>query len=129
MEKINKTAGKYLALISMLVIIFTAFQGVIGLMPIKNELVISIISAIVLFLVSTLTAWQQYLSKLTDNKALIPTLILCAIALVGGLNDVFNVIPMSEIANQWVRFVITFVTMILNLTSNLLFPKDEIVEN
>ena len=129
MEKINKTAGKYLALISMLVIIFTAFQGVIGLMPVKNELVISIISAIVLFLVSTLTAWQQYLSKLTDNKALIPTLILCAIALVGGLNDVFNVIPMSEIANQWVRFVITFVTMILNLTSNLLFPKDEIVEN
>ena len=129
MGKINKTAGKYLALISMLVIIFTAFQGVIGLMPVKNELVISIISAIVLFLVSTLTAWQQYLSKLTDNKALIPTLILCAIALVGGLNDVFNVIPMSEIANQWVRFVITFVTMILNLTSNLLFPKDEIVEN
>lgn len=129
MEKINKTARKYLALISMLVIIFTAFQGVIGLIPIKNELVISIISALVLFLVSTLTAWQQYLSKLTDNKALIPTLILCAIALVGGLNDVFNVIPMSEIANQWVRFGITFVTMCLNLTSNLLFPKDEIVEN
>lgn len=125
MKQVNNKVQNYLGVLTMLVIFLTTFQGLIPTMPINNPLTISIISAIVLFLVNTLTAWKQYLSKAIDNKAMIPVAIMCLLALLGGLNDLFDVFHFNANTNQWIRFWLTFITMGLNLLSQLLFPKEE----
>lgn len=127
MEKINKKVQNYLGVLTILVVVLTAFQGLIPTMPITNTITISIISAVILFLVNTLTAWKQYLSKVIDNKAIIPIAIMCLLALVGGLNDLFKVFPFDDITNQWIRFGFTCATLVLNLLSQLMFPKEETI--
>lgn len=107
---------------TMLVVLLTAFQGLIPTLPITNNHTITLVSAIAMFLVSGFTAWKQYLSEEIANASLRPTLIVAIIATIGGLNDVFNVVQFSETADQWIRFAITFITMGLSLVSKILWP-------
>lgn len=113
---------KVIAVFTILVIALTAFQSIIPSMPITNEQTITLLSAITLFLVSGLTTWKQALSNEIDNNALKPTLILAAIATLGGLNDLFSVIHLSDSLGQWLRFGITATTMILNVISKVVWP-------
>jgi len=116
--------NKWANLFTILVIFFTAFQGVIPAMPIKDANTLTIISAITLFLVSGLTTWKQFLSNEIDNAAIKPTLIVAIVATLAGVNDVFNIVSIGEIANQWVRFGITLLTMFLNVVSKILYPTN-----
>lgn len=78
-----------------------------------------------MFLVSGLTTWKQFLSNEIDNAALKPTIIVAIIATIGGLNELFNVVHFSAVADQWVRFTITLITMFLNVASKILWPTTE----
>lgn len=117
--------SKITNLFTLLVVMLTAFQAVIPTMPISNAVTITVVGAITMFLVSSLTAWKQYLSVEIDNKALAPTIVIAIIATIGALNDLFNVVHLSASAGQWVRFAITFITMGLNVASKLLWPTVE----
>ena len=112
-----------LNLFTMLVAIFTLFQGLIPSLPIPDT---TVVSAIVMFLVLALTAWRQAFSQIINNAALWPTIIIAAIATIGGLNDLFDVFSISDIAGQWIRFSITALTAVLNLLSTTFWPiKDK----
>ncbi len=115
--------SKLLNLFTMLVAIFTLFQGLIPSLPIPDT---TVVSAIVMFLVLALTAWRQAFSQIINNAALWPTIIIAAIATIGGLNDLFDVFSISDIAGQWIRFSITALTAVLNLLSTTFWPiKDK----
>lgn len=119
--------SKTINLLTALVIIVTAFQGIIPAMPLNNPTTITIISSVAMFVVSTLTVLKQYFSAEIGNKALNPTLWVAALAIIGGINELIKVLPMSELTSQWVRFGITFLTMAINLTSKLLYPTPETI--
>jgi hypothetical protein len=109
-------------LFTILVVILTTIQGLIPAMPLTNEHTITLVSAILIFLVSGITAWKQYLSSEIDTSALKPTLFIAIVATLGGLNDLFNVIPMNDVTAQWLRFGVTALTAAINLASKVLFP-------
>lgn len=121
----TSTRSKITTLFTLLVVFLTAFQGLIPTLPISNVSVIATISAITMFLVSGLTTWKQFLSNEIDNAALKPTIIVAIIATIGGLNELFNVVHFSAVADQWVRFTITLITMFLNVASKILWPTTE----
>lgn len=114
-------------LIGLLVVVLTVFQGMLGtdMVPKMNTATLSIVSASVMFGVVVFTAIKQYLSEEIANKAVKRTLIILAIAIVGGANDFFQVINFGEIANQWIRFFITGIATILNVYSKQLFPTPD----
>lgn len=107
------------------VVFLTAFQGMIPTLPVTNAAVVTLISAIVMFLVSSLTVWKQTLSKEIKTEAILPTIAVAIVATLGGLNDFLQVFHFSDIVAQWLRFSITFITMGLNLISKMLYPTSE----
>lgn len=111
---------------TLLVLVLTTFQGLIPTMPITNQASITLISAVTMFLVTGLTAWKQYLSGGIDNAAMTPTLIVALVATLGGLNDLFTVVPLAATTAQWIRFGVTLLTMFLNLLSKVLWPAPEV---
>ena len=121
----NTAKNKWVNIFTIFVLILTAFQGLIPTLPLSNAGSIAVISAVTMFLVSALTTWKQYLSIEIDNKSLWPTIIVAIIATVGSLNELFDVVHLSATAGQWVRFTITFVTMVLNLISKILWPTEQ----
>lgn len=118
----NQNKAKLSNVFTVLVILFTTFQGLIPALPIPD---VTLISAITMFAVTALTAWKQFVSIEIDDAALYPTLIIALIATLGGLNDLFGVIHFGETASQWIRFGITFLIMFLNVISKLLWPTEE----
>jgi hypothetical protein len=122
----NSAKSKVTNLFTLLVLLLTTFQGLIPALPMGNTVVIS---AVVMFLVSGITAWKQYLSIEINNAGLTPTLFVAIIATIGGINDLLNVFPLSNTAGQWVRFGITFLTAFINLASKLLWPTNQTKTN
>ncbi len=109
-------------LLLIMVTIITGFQGFIPSIPGVNQHTQTLLSAIALYLVSALTTWRQFISQEIANNAVKATLVVAIVATVGGLNDIFNIIHFSEVADQWIRFGITFITFMLNLLSKILWP-------
>lgn len=119
----SSTSKKQLSdLFTLIVLVLTTFQGLIPAMPITNQGTITLISAVMMFLVTGFTAWKQYLSNEISNEAMGPTLFVALIATMGGLNDLFSLVPLGAVASQWIRFSITAITMILNLASKTIWP-------
>jgi hypothetical protein len=125
----TSSKSKVVNIFTLLVLALTAFQGLIPTMPLSNPATLTLVSAIVMFLVSALTAWKQALSVEIDNAGIWPTLIVAIVATIGGLNDLFQVIPFGQNTSQWVRFGITFLTMIINLASKVIWPTAETKSN
>jgi len=121
----NTAKSKITTLFTLLVIFLTAFQGLIPTIPAASNSALAITSAVTMFVVSSLTIWKQYLSNEIDNKAAKPTIIVAIIATIGGANDLFDVVHFSHLADQWIRFFITLVTMFLNVASKILWPTNE----
>ena len=116
--------NKWANVFTILVVFFTAFQGVIPTMPISNATALTIISAVTMFMVTGLTTWKQFLSNEIDNAAMKPTLVLALVATFGALNDMFTIVDIGAVASQWLRFVITLITMFLNVVSKMLYPTN-----
>ena len=117
--------SKIINLFTVLVIVLTAVQGLIPAIPLANEVTITIVSSVVMFLASSLTVWKQTLSVEINNSAMGPTIFVAIIATIGGLNDVFGVIHISDAFGQWIRFGITAITMVLNMVSKIMWPTPE----
>jgi hypothetical protein len=107
-------------ILSIVAIFLTAFQGSISMMPGDT----TIVSAVVMFLVTGVTAWKQAFCTEINSKALTPTIIIAIIATLGGFNELIRAIPFSEVAAQWIRLTITTLVMSLNLLSKYLWPTD-----
>lgn len=123
MSKVQNS--KLTNLFTVVVLLLTTFQGVIPAMPIQNQYSITVISAVTMGLVTIFTALKQYISVEIGNKALRPTTIVLALAILGVMNDIFNVVHFSATVGQWVRFGLTLATAFINLTSKILFPTTE----
>jgi hypothetical protein len=119
-------SSKIVNLFTLLVAILTIFQG---LLPSMSAMItaatMTVVSAILMFLVSALTTWKQTLSTEVDNKALIPTILVAVVATLGGLNDLFNLVPIGAVTGQWIRFIITSVTAVLNIASKIFWPTEQ----
>ncbi|HRN80163.1 MAG TPA: hypothetical protein PKY29_04405 [Ferruginibacter sp.] len=114
---------KNLKLISSLVLILTALQGLIPFVPEVSGAFQVTASAIMMFLVQALTAWRQHVNSAIDVMAERFTFGMFLLATLGGLNELFNVVAIPEAAGQWIRFGITAATAIINLISPLVWPK------
>jgi hypothetical protein len=112
-------------LISVLILFLTVFQLVLPQMPAPTNAVV-IISAIVVFLVNGLGALNSYLSPDVLNRpALQASLFLFILAIIGGLNELLNVIPLGVEISRWVRFGLTFLGLLLNALAKELFPSEK----
>lgn len=121
MEQTVKTA----AILTIIVTILTTIQGIFPMIPGVTEGVLTILSTIVMYVVGILTLWKQRISEEINNDATIPTWIVLAIAAVAGLNDIFDVVTLSAATDQWVRFGITAVLLILNMISKMQYPTSQ----
>lgn len=115
----RSTIAKLLTVVALLLV---TFQGLIPAIPLQNT---TLISAVVMFLVTAVTAWKQYLSDEISNAGIRPTLFVAIIATLGGLNELFNVIHFSGTTGQWIRFAITFITAFINVASKILWPTSK----
>jgi len=109
--------------ISLAAVLLTILQGIIPTAPINDLYIKTIFSACIMFAVSILTAYYQFASGEIDNKALIPTAIVFALAVLGSFNEFINVIHIPIVAGQWIRFIITVITAMLNVTSKQFYPQ------
>lgn len=108
-----------------ILVFLTTVQAVVPQMPITNPNTKAIIEAIFMFLVVGFTAWKQYLSVEIRNAAIWPTVIVALVATLGGLNDLINVIPLSDVGSQWVRLIVSTVSVMLSLFSKTIWPTEE----
>lgn len=109
-------------LLLIFVTLLTGVQTSITLIPGMGPHTQTLVSAIVLYLVSIMTLLRQHASNEISNQSTVPTWIIIAIATIGGLNDIFNLVHFSEFVDQCIRFGITFSTFMLNLLSKVLYP-------
>lgn len=110
-------------LFTLFVVLLSTLQTAIPSLPISNPNTITLVSAIVMFLVVGLTAWKQYFSVEITNASLIPTVIIAIVATLGGLNDLIGAFHISPALGQWIRFAVTAVVTILNVVSKELWPS------
>lgn len=107
----------------------TALQGILpGLPPLssspeRNAYFLKIISAIIVFVVPVLTAWKQKASEYINDNALLLTFGAILLAIGGGLNDLFNGIDFSPVTQQWLRFAVTALSLLINFFSRKIVPS------
>lgn len=122
--------------LTLLMIIFVTIQGAFTGIPVTDpshpEIVLTIsadvkawITAALMFLVVIVTAWKNYLSIEIRNASNVAMIIIMAIAILGGLNDFIKAVPISKFWGAWIRFIITTLTAILNISSKTLWPTPE----
>lgn len=109
-------------LFTFLVLVLTTAQGFVPSMPIDDPQTLKYISGGLLFAVSVLTTWKQFALDEISNKSLIPTLIVAVVATLAGVLDLLGKLPVDAHTAQWLRFGITFITAILNISSKTFFP-------
>lgn len=119
---------KFLKIVTSLVIVLTTVQFYIPQMPQTNPEFIKVLSALIMFHCTALTAAKQWLSAEIQNKAMRSTLVIVALAIIGGANDLFNVIHLPDITNQWIRFGLTAAAAIINVYSKTMFPTETAIE-
>lgn len=122
---ISVSRSQLTRLITLVLVFLTTWQATIPNFPIDNPNTKAIIEAVFMFVVVGLTAWMQYLSVEIRNGALFPTLAIFLIAILGGLNDLINVIPLSALASQWVRLGISSLASIFSIISKTLWPTPQ----
>lgn len=115
---------KLVGVFTVLGVMLATFQGLLPTIP-MNTPTLTLLSAITMYLLTGVTLWKQTLSHQIDNAAKWPTIIVAIVATVGGLNELINLVSVSESLAQWLRFAITFITMFLNLISKVLWPTME----
>ncbi len=121
----TQASNKLANTITYIVLFLTTFQGLIPAIPIKNNHTVTLLSAVVMLLVTTGTYLKNFLSTEIAKAAQKATHILFAIAVLGGLNDFFDLVKFNEITDQWIRFGITLAITFLNLLAKLLYPTPE----
>jgi hypothetical protein len=92
--------------------------------PFTNPHTLTLVSVIFLYVIQGLSYWKQLLSDEIANKSIKWIHLMLVISLIGGLNDIFNVIQLSDTVDQWVRWGITMIVGFLNLSSKLFFPTE-----
>ena len=112
-----------LKFLTVLVVLFTVLQGYVPQMPISNPDTVKYVSAGLLFAVLFFTSLKQFANSEINNASLWPTLIVTLLAIVGGLNDLFKVLPLDAHTAQWVRFGLTISAAFLNVASSTLYPS------
>lgn len=122
----SNTAKKNITdLLTVIAVILALFQTLISNMPIKDNHVVTVLSAGTIALISVVTVWKQRLSIEINNNSLKTTIAVIAIAVVGGINDVINVVHFSENTDQWLRWSITFLLAVLNALSKIFWPTGQ----
>jgi undecaprenyl pyrophosphate phosphatase UppP len=94
---------------------------------------VTIVSAILLYLASILTATKQVLSVEIKTKSGLYSSIITVLAVtVGGVIDLLNVFSLDDLWRQRIRLIVGGLILLLNLASKTLFPaqpESEIIEN
>lgn len=117
------TMKQLLAFFTFLVVIATTLQGFVPQLPITDPNTAKYISAGLLFAVLVFTSLKQFATAEISNASLWPTVFVTLIAIIGGLNDFFKVLPLDPHTSQWVRFGLTFSVAVLNVSSTTFFPS------
>lgn len=111
------------------ILILTLLQGLLpGLPPLtsspeRNAYFLKIISAVIVFVVPVLTAWKQQASEYINDNALLLTFGAILLAIAGGITDLKNAFGWAPLTEQWVRFGITALTLLINLLSRKIVPS------
>lgn len=90
-----------------------------------TEFTSSIVTTVLITLVSVFTIKKQRISIEINNKAQIVTWVLIAVAALGGLNQLLDVVNLSDIWQGRLRTIVAALIGILNIVSKNLFPTDE----
>lgn len=112
-------------IITIVVLMLTAFQGMIPAMPIDNPATITKISAITMFIVTGLTYIKNHIFDAIGRTAQKATHLFLAIAMLGLVNEYIDFISFSEKTAQWLRFGLTAAVTMLNVLAKYLFPNHE----
>jgi hypothetical protein len=70
-----------------------------------------------------LTAWKQYLSPDVSNKGQTVTIWIVAITTIAGLSDLIGLVHLAAKTEEFVKFTISVLVMILNILSKTIFPS------
>lgn len=100
----------------------TIFQTMLTVSPLHGNI---IVSAVVMFMASAFTAFQQYFNTKVKNNALWATLAVTIAGVLAGVNDLMGVIPMSDTAAQWGRLTINFLITCIGAFSKIAWPTEE----
>lgn len=121
MKKIINTT-KIAEAIAIILIVLQGLTDLLHTMPVQ-ESTVKIVAAVIMLLTFIVTASNQYLNEYISNKSLWLTLILFIGYIAGGITDYLNFLSLSPNAEAWLRFAISAIVLIVNLTSKLIFPN------
>lgn len=113
-----------LKLIALLGLIIPFVQLLLPTFPGIGPHSLTLWSAILLWSLTAITLFRQWVSNQILDKAAVPTILVGVISLIGGFNDVLDVIKFSEHTDQIIRFSLTVLVGLLGLVSKLLWPTD-----
>jgi hypothetical protein len=108
---------------TLLVIALTTLQGFVPQMPFTGANTAGYVSAGLLFAVLVCTAFKQFADSEIHNASFGPTLVIALVAVTGGLNDLFKVVPLDAHTAQWLRLGLTILAALLHVSSSTLFPS------
>lgn len=117
------TSEKTLKFLTVIIAIIATVQTFLPTFEWLDPLKIPVYSAVLMFTTSVFTSFKVFVSKLIANNALWPTFIFLIVAIAGGLNEMFEVIPVSVKWGQILRSIITVSTALIALFSEQMFPS------
>lgn len=122
MQEIKNYKGLTIAVAVLFALQTTLPVSGLDAMPGMTDAIFATISAIIMFGSQVLTAIQQYIAEGVKNKALIPTVILLVISILGWVNDLLDVVHIGNSLGLWIRWFITIINLILTAYSTAMFP-------
>ena len=105
--------------------LLTIFQGLISAMTFLSADAITILSAVTLYLVTTVTIWKQKLSEEIRDGAIWATILVAIGATIAGFGDLIHAFHISDVAAQITRLAVTFVVLSITLFRRVLWPSDK----
>lgn len=112
-------------LLILLATVLVGLQGSVSTWGL-DQLHESIVGAVFIFLSLVVSSFKQVADARTDNRSLYVTGLIAAVSILGGALDFTKVLPLSESAAHITRVGISTLILLLNATSQVVFPQTAI---
>lgn len=117
--------AKWANILTAIVSVVTVLQSTFLTNPPFSEQMIFTLGTVFTFVVLSGTAWKQYLSPDVSQTAVTVTVWYAVIATAVGIADLLGAFNLSPQAVQYIKWGISVLATILNITSKQLFPSDK----
>jgi len=115
---------KLLFIFGAVIAMVQSFITTAGIPTLTKEEIL-VVGCILGILSSIATSWYQFWSKHIPNKVAITGLIVLLISTLGGVNDIFKLVPIKPGSAIWITWSISLASFALQLVSKIIYIPTE----